>query len=354
MLHKHRTFNVNFYERGKLGKKYKYSKEILPNVFMIKLPLPGRQPGPVNVYLFKGEKNALIDTGMLQTAHILKKALGEHGLRFSDIDRIIVTHGHPDHYGAAKQIVKGGNAKVYAHPADKKVIETGREVSTKRYKTFLKVIGVPNSVGILLWLLSYMFKFMANKCKVDVILSEEDEIELGTYHAKIIETPGHSKGSLCLLIENEEVLFCGDTIIEHITPNAFIMLEENNTLPVRLSQDEFYRSLGKIKTLSPSIVYSAHGKDVSDINEIIAGYERAFSERKNNIMCLLRSGENNVYRIARRLFPEIGGLRLPLEIFLSISEVYTTIQILQNEGKVFLDIRDGKLEVKELVLNSLL
>lgn len=344
---------MNFDEREKLEKKYKYSREILPDVFVIKLPLPGRQPGPVNVYLFKGEKNALIDTGMLQTAHILKKALAEHGLTFADIDRIIVTHGHPDHYGAAKQIVKGGKAKVYAHSADKKVIETGREVSTKRYKTFLKMLGVPNSVGILLWLLSYMFKFMANKCNVDIMLSEEDEIELGTYQVKIIETPGHSKGSICLFMENEQVIFCGDAIIEHITPNAFVILEENNTLPVRLSQDEFYQSLGKIKKLSPSIAYSAHGKDVCDIHEMIAGYERAFAERKNNIMFLVRSGEKNLYRIARLLFPEIGGLRLPLEIFLSISEVYTTIQMLQKEGKVLLDIRDGKLEVKELVVNSL-
>lgn len=332
-----------------MGKKYKYSREILPNVFSIKLPLPGRQPGPVNVYLFKGEKNALIDTGMLPTAHILKKALAEHDLTFADIDKVIVTHGHPDHYGAAQQIVKSGNATVYAHPGDKKVIETGREVSTKRYKKFLKLIGVPSSVGILLWVLSYMFKFMANKCKVDIILSEEDEIELGKYQAKIIETPGHSKGSVCLFMKSEEVLFCGDTIIEHITPNAFIMLEEASTLPVRFSQDEFYQSLDKIKRLSPSIVYSAHGKDIFNLDEIIDGYERAFSERKNNIMCLVRSGEDNVYRIARLLFPEIGGLRLPLEIFLSISEVYTTLQILQKEGKVLLDIRDGKLGVKELV-----
>ena len=66
-------------------------------------------------------------------------------------------------------------------------------------------------------------------------------------------------------------------------------------------------------------------------------------------MSLVHSGEKNVYRIARLLFPEIGGLRLPLEIFLSISEVYTTIQVLQKEGKISLNIRNGLLEVKELV-----
>ena len=74
----------------------------MPDVYSIKLPLSGYKPGPVNVYLFKGDKITLIDTGMKQTANLLRKALEEHGIRFSDIDNIVVTHGHVDHYGAAK------------------------------------------------------------------------------------------------------------------------------------------------------------------------------------------------------------------------------------------------------------
>jgi len=330
-----------------LKKEYKLSREILPDVYSITLPLPGKRPGPVNVYLFEGEKVTLIDTGMAQTAGVLKKALGEHGLRFSDIDRIIVTHGHPDHYGAAKKIVKAGRAKVAAPAEDVFLIEKGMDVSRKRYKIFLKLMGVPQSIRILLRVLFVMFRRMADNCKVDIILRDGDEIELGKYNARIIETPGHSRGSICVFLEKEKILFCGDTIIEHITPNAFIMLDENERLPVRLSQDEFYESLTKIKKLSPSMIYSAHGKAISDIDKIINGYEKAFAERQGRVLSVVRSGEKNVYRIARGLFPEIGGVRLPLEIFLSISEVYTNIQVLQREGKVSLNIRDGLLEVTE-------
>jgi glyoxylase-like metal-dependent hydrolase (beta-lactamase superfamily II) len=328
-----------------LKKDYKLSREIFPDVYRITLPLPGKRPGPVNVYLFKGEIVTLIDTGMLQTAGVLKKALGEHGLGFSDIDRIIVTHGHPDHCGAAKKIVKAGRAKVAAHPEDIVAIESGMDVTRDRYKIFLKLMGVPLSIGILLRLLFLMFKRMADNCRVDIVMRDGDEIELGKYKAKIINTPGHTKGSVCLFLERERMLFCGDTIIEHITPNAFIMLDENESLPVRLSQDEFYMSLAKIKKLLPSMIYSAHGKDVSDIDNIINGYEKSFAERQGRVLSKVRSGEKNVYKIARSLFPEIGGIRLPLEIFLSISEVYTNIQVLQKEGKVSLSIVNGRLEV---------
>lgn len=324
---------------------YKFSREILPDVYRIWLPLPGRRPGPVNVYLFKSGDITLIDTGTLQTTPLLKNALKEHGLEFSDIKKIIVTHGHPDHYGAARKIVKAGGAKVIAHAADKESIEGGMDVSKKRYKDFLLLMGLPLSVGIMLRLLFMMFKFMAENCRVDEVIREGDKIETGGYEAIIIETPGHSKGSVCVYIEKEGALFCGDTVIEHITPNAFIMLDENKQLPVRLSQDEFYTSLEKIKKLSPSIIYSAHGKDISNIDEIVKGYEIAFAERKAKVLSIIHTGERSVYKIARRLFPEIGGLRLPLEIFLSISEVYTTIQMLQKEGKVSLKVRNGLLEV---------
>jgi glyoxylase-like metal-dependent hydrolase (beta-lactamase superfamily II) len=222
------------------------------------------------------------------------------------------------------------------------------DVSRKRYKIFLKLMGVPLSVGILLRLLFVFFSQMADNCAVDIVINDGDEIDIGKYRAKIIGTPGHTKGSVCVFLEKEKVLFCGDTIIEHITPNAFLMLDEKEKLPVRSSQNEFYESLVKIKNLLPLMIYSAHGNAVSDLDQMIDGYKKAFAERQEKVLSLVRAGEKNVYRIARLLFPEIGGVRLPLEIFLSISEVYTNIQVLQKNGKVSLNIVDGLLEVAEV------
>ncbi|HNY48930.1 MAG TPA: MBL fold metallo-hydrolase [Smithella sp.] len=328
-----------------MQKEYQFSRKIITDVFRIKLPLPGRKPGPVNVYLFKGDEITLMDTGTVQTTSLLRKALQEHNLDFSDISKIIITHGHPDHYGAVKRIVKAGKAQVLAHRGDKRMMETGRDVSAKKYNDFLRIIGVPRSTGMMLNLSSLIFRFMAERCTMDIILREGDEVNIGKYRARILETPGHSKGSICFFLEREGILFCGDTLIQHITPNAFFMLDEDNDLPVRLSQEEFYQSLDKIRKLAPSIIFSAHGKTVTDVDQIIAGYQRAFAQRKENVMRILRNGERSVYRTARILFPDIGGSRLLLEIFLSISEVYTTMQVLQKEGRVSFKIRNGKLEV---------
>jgi glyoxylase-like metal-dependent hydrolase (beta-lactamase superfamily II) len=335
-----------------MKKVYRYSREIMPDVFSITLPLPGRKPGPVNVYLFKGEETSLVDTGTRGTSRMLARALNEHGLGFSDIDRLIITHGHPDHYGAAKKIADAGRAKVAAHEDDVVDIEKGMDVSRGRYEDFMKLAGVPVIVGILLKLMLKVLKMMADNCRVDIVMREGDEISLGKYSARIVETPGHTKGSVSLFLKKEKVIFCGDTVLEHITPNAFVMLDEHERLPVRLSQDEFYASLDKIQKLSPSIIFSSHGKPVTDINKLINGYREASAGRQTAIMSIAHSGESSVYRIARALFPEIGGWRLPLEIFLSLSEVYTNLQVLQREQRVSIVIKGSKIEVKECTNRS--
>jgi glyoxylase-like metal-dependent hydrolase (beta-lactamase superfamily II) len=335
-----------------MKKVYRYSREILPDVFSITLPLPGKKPGPVNVYLFKGKEISLVDTGTHGTSRLLARALREHGLGFSDIEKLILTHGHPDHYGAAKKIAEAGRALVAAHEDDVVAIETGMDVSKGRYEDFMGLAGVPEIVGIMLKLMLKVLKMMADNCRVDIIMREGDEISLGKYSARIVGTPGHTKGSVSLFLKKENVIFCGDTVLEHITPNAFIMLDEKERLPVRLSQDEFYASLAKIQKLSPSVIFSSHGKPVTDIGKLVNGYKEASADRQAGIMSIVRSGESSVYRIARALFPEIGGWRLPLEIFLSLSEVYTNLQVLQREQKVSIVIKGSKIEVKECANRS--
>ena len=86
--------------------KFNFSQEVHPDIFRITLPLYGEKPGPVNSYLFIGDTITLLDVGSAFSTKQLKRALSEHNIKFSDIDQIILSHGHPDHYGAARKIVK--------------------------------------------------------------------------------------------------------------------------------------------------------------------------------------------------------------------------------------------------------
>jgi glyoxylase-like metal-dependent hydrolase (beta-lactamase superfamily II) len=333
------------------GNERTLSNEIYPNIFRICLPFPGKKPGPVNAYLFVGEKVTLLDTGIVRTTKLLKEALGELGLKSSDIDQIIISHGHIDHYGAAKRIVNesDGRAVIAAHLDDIRTIETGWEVPTKRVTQYLRLMGMPLFFRQALRLVKVAFQTLAENCKVDVVLHDGDKIKMGNYEGTVMSTPGHSKGSVCIYLEAENILFSGDHILKHITPNALVMLDPHSEIPERLSQVEFYDSLLKVEGLTPSIVFPAHGNEVANLEEIVSGYRKTFLERQNKILSTLDTETDTVYHIARRVFPNIGGIRLLFEIYLAISEVYTHIQVHQKENRVTTDIKNNKLIIRRQI-----
>jgi glyoxylase-like metal-dependent hydrolase (beta-lactamase superfamily II) len=310
-------------------------EEIYPRIYRIILPLPGDKPGPVNTYLFTGKTVTMLDTGTLKTVHILEQTLNQIGYTFSDIDQIVLTHGHIDHYGAARKIVEGSQSPVtvVAHEEDQSLIEHGVEVPQEQFVKYYQLMGVPLIFQDSLRLMGRIFSFLAENCQVDRFISDGDKISMGDYEASVIGTPGHTRGSISLYLEKEGLLFPGDHMLGHITPNAFVMLEADSDLPCRMSQIEFYDSLRKIEDIAPRTVYPAHGEPIHDAKGIITMFREQFSLRQNDILSILAGGRYTAYQIGRKLFPDLSDERLPLEIFLMVSEVYTHLQVLMKENR---------------------
>jgi len=320
--------------------------EVHPGIFRIRLPLPGKKPGPVNAYLFKGENISLVDTGTPLSIKQLKQGLAQTGVRFQDIDQIILTHGHIDHYSGTRLILrkKKAKARVFAHKADVPEIETGADAPLKAYHRFLFRAGIPLMTRLMIIIMFRWYQFLSLTCRVDNYIKNDDTIKLGDYKGRIIETPGHTRGSVCIHLETENILFSGDHILSHITPIALPMIDTQNWLPIRKSQDEFYQSLQIIEKINPQKIFPAHGPSVTDFNETLAMYKDCFKKRQNKLMILIETTESRtLYQTALQLFPNLDRKRLLLEIFLAISEVYTHIQILEKEGRVLTTIKNGKL-----------
>lgn len=140
-----------------------------------------------NVYLIISHKKALIDCGTGFYNDELLKKLKE----IDRIDYIILTHEHFDHCGGAKEIKEKMSAKLCMHENGAEVLEKGLSWSAAFFGT------------------------TQPKVKVDIKLKEGDEIDLGNVKLKVIYTPGHSKGSMCLYEKNSKSLFSGDTIFAY-------------------------------------------------------------------------------------------------------------------------------------------
>lgn len=120
------------------------------------------------VYHSLSDLNTLIDAGrdpgILNTLESIKCGLGK-----KPVEQIILTHSHFDHAGMVPKIIERYNPKIYAHPASR------------------------NSGTI--------------------PLLDRQEIQVGEERCMAVYAPGHSEDSLCLLCEEEHLLFSGDVPI---------------------------------------------------------------------------------------------------------------------------------------------
>lgn len=119
-------------------------------------------------------------------ANVIQTKIEEKGVRPV---AILLTHGHFDHIMAVEELVEAFKIPVYAHTDESEILKTpSLNLSNMAHR---KVNLVP-----------------------DVNLKDNQDLVLAGFHIQVLHTPGHTKGSVCYYIEDEEVLFSGDTLFQ--------------------------------------------------------------------------------------------------------------------------------------------
>jgi len=152
------------------------------------------------------------------------KSINENKL---NINFILLTHGHADHIGAVAKLKQKYNAPVYLSEKDRDFLENPEKVR------------------------SSSFGLKVDKTKVDYVVKNGDVINFSEDKIKVIETPGHTLGSVCYLFKN--FLFAGDTLFAGSIGRTDFP-ESDHSLMIK--------SLNKLKELDDEIyVLSGHGPE---------------------------------------------------------------------------------------------
>ena len=154
-----------------------------------------------NVYLIDGGDDAvLIDSGVGQDTQKIIDNISSININKEKISKLILTHAHLDHSGGARDLKKILGLEIFISKIEARYMEKGDEESIG--------LNIAKKSGI------YPGNFKLKPVKIDSALSGNEIIKVGKYNLKIINTPGHSTGSICILLENhsKKVLFSGDTV----------------------------------------------------------------------------------------------------------------------------------------------
>jgi glyoxylase-like metal-dependent hydrolase (beta-lactamase superfamily II) len=272
------------------------------------LPLP-TGPKHVHCYLVDG---TLFDTGL---------GLGEAPWESVEVERIAITHFHPDHVGGAATAVEATRAPVFQGGLDYAQCERvwGSDDWPERIAAWFVQHGVPEPVAEDLIVQGHAFASFIRYAIDPELLYEGTEFEGWS----VVELPGHADGHLGFL--RDGVLIAGDHLLRRISP-AVGLYPESRPDPL----GDYLASLERTIELAPRIVYPGHGDPIDDAasraRELIEHHHRRLDETA----AALLDGPRTAYEVSLSLFGQELG---PTQRRFAVAETLSHLERLVREGR---------------------
>jgi glyoxylase-like metal-dependent hydrolase (beta-lactamase superfamily II) len=308
----------------------------------IVIPTPFKV-GPVNCYVSTSTPITLIDTGTKwdESRRTMQAELAVLNLRLEDVQRIIVTHAHADHYGLAAEIVQASGAEVWTHRHNQAFLESYETIRAQRDEFYMRLMieaGVPLEQRQRVADSRRGGNRYAEAVQVDRTLGEGDEITLADRAWRVYHTPGHAGGLICLFDPQSRVLLSNDHLLRDISSNPIVEPDpDGGPRPHRLVQ--YIEHMQRMADLEPSVAWTGHGHEIHDVHRTVRQRLHFHERRAQRILDLIEAEERSAYQIAEPLFGRLNGI----DSFLALSETIGHLDWLAEQGRIEAVTRAGVL-----------
>lgn len=188
------------------------------------------------VYLMDcGGVYIMIDAGVGIDSETIRSNIINEAISPNSIKYLLVTHAHSDHAGGAKYFQENMDIEVLAPIVEAELMSSGSD----------EELGLNMTRGAI-----YPPDYKYNHCKPDRVLNDGEELRVGRKTLKLIQVPGHSPGSSCILIKEDNILFSGDVVFHGGTIGL-------GNWP-GCSLEEYRKNIGKLGNLGVKMLFPGH------------------------------------------------------------------------------------------------
>ncbi len=268
--------------------------EVCPCIFRMEIPLPANPLKAINSYVIKGEDRFLmIDTGMNrpECMEAMEASLQELRVDLEKTD-FFVTHLHADHLGLISELARK-SSRVYFNFPDAEVIREVNHWEKMAASAFLN--GFPEE-DLQEAIKRHPGRRYHAQGPMDLtLLREGDLIQIGPYRLNCVETPGHTRGHMCLYEPRTKIFFSGDHILNDITPNISLWAENQD--PLR----QYLQSLDKIIPYDIDWVLPGHRTFFRNHRRRIEELKQHHDVRTAEVASILGKGSQTAYQVASQM-----------------------------------------------------
>jgi len=320
-------------------------KEVFPNIFQLRIPLPIPALKHLNAYLIRAkDQYILIDTGMGSDKAFeeLSRQLAEIGVKPENLTGILVTHFHIDHVGLVPHLRKLSGAQLIVSAKTTEAVQLVRQTFESYWENLAntyKETGVPTELVELMlkatpgYLYQAVYEELARPSRT---LEDGEKISLGDYSFQTVLTPGHAPGHICLYEPEHRLLMAGDHLLPTITPHVTQWDprggKESNALT------DYLDSLEKVGKLDVDVVLPAHEELFKNHRKRISELKEHHKLRAMEMLSEIQEQGLTVYEIASRIHWDVEYAswdRFPLfQKYLAVGETLAHLKFLEEQGRV--------------------
>ncbi len=311
-------------------------REPVRGIFRLVLPLPFPGLDSVNTYLIPQPDGAtLVDAGIYQSTEIgdrgwddVVAAFSACDVRPSDVQRLIVTHSHIDHYGMAGRFVAETGCELWMHEAARKDLELlanpGDEQA--RVKQMLADHGVAADAIQELVAFEDWRGFLSSPVAATRWFTGDETFTAGEREWSVVYTPGHARSHICLFTARDGILIAGDHVLPRVTPHIDFVRGGNED-PL----GEYLASLERVVKLAPGVVLPGHGRPFEDGAERARVIARHHERRLGAILHVVRRDPHTADYIVDEIF---GATLMNFQRRLALGEALAHLAYLRVRGEV--------------------